>query len=195
MMISRYKWNDTFHVLSSHMWKKKKGKTLLLGLLFCWFMSASGPQGQLPTVTSLFRQPLLNILVLIKQELGNEISYLVPSGESTGLVCSYGRGDAGGVMEGEVPFLAYFSYCAHYLVLPDKFTCSSFSTLQLKTVLPMHKVKRKPWDEQSGVFVSRAGWNWRWPEVCATAWRILPSAASMAVPHWVAGVAQRGSSF
>lgn len=62
-------------------------------------------------------------------------------------------GDAGGVMEGEVPFLAYFSYCAHYLVLPDKFTCSSFSTLQLKTVLPMHKVKRKPWDEQSGVCV------------------------------------------
>lgn len=43
----------------------------------------------------------------------------MPSGESTGLVCSYGRGDAGGVMEGEVPFLAYFSYCAHYLVLPD----------------------------------------------------------------------------
>lgn len=79
-------------------------------------MSAVGPQRQFPTVTSLFRQPLINIFVLIKQELGNEINYLVLSGESTGLVCPYGRGDAGGVMQGEVPFLAYFSYCAHYLV-------------------------------------------------------------------------------
>lgn len=82
----------------------------------------------------------------------------MPSTDSTALVCLYGR-DVRGVMEGEVPFLVYVSYCADYLVLPDEFTWSSFSTLQLKTILPMHKIMRKPWDEQSGVFVSRAGWN------------------------------------
>lgn len=78
MMISRYKWNDTFHMLSNHMRKKKKWKSLLLALpcvfCFCWFTSALGPHGQFPAVTCLFRQPLLNIHVLIKQELGNEIN-------------------------------------------------------------------------------------------------------------------------
>lgn len=190
MMISGYKWKDTFHVLSNHMWKKKKGKRLLLGLLFCWFTSAVGPQGQFPTVTSLFRQPLINIFVLIKQELGNEINYLVLSGESTGLVCPYGRGDAGGVMQGEVPFLAYFSYCAHYLVL----SCAAAFPLCSWKQSCQCTVKRKPWDEQSGLFVSRAGWNWRGPKVCVTAWRILWSAASVAVHHWIVGVARRGGS-
>lgn len=35
VMVSRYKWKDTFCVLSNHMYKKKKEKRLLLGLLFC----------------------------------------------------------------------------------------------------------------------------------------------------------------
>lgn len=79
MTVSRYKWKETLHVLTNHMWKKKKKwKSLLLALpcisWFCWFTSALGPHRQFPTVASLFRQPLLNILVLIKQELINKIN-------------------------------------------------------------------------------------------------------------------------
>lgn len=67
MMISPFKWKDTFHVLSNHMLEKKKVKSRLPALLcvswFCWFTSALGPHGQIPTVMSLFRHPLVNILV------------------------------------------------------------------------------------------------------------------------------------
>lgn len=101
----------------------ERKKRLLLGLLFLLIHICIRTTGAVPhchffvqAASAISKQ---NIFVLIKQELGNEINYLVHSGESTALVCSYGR-DVGGVMEGEVPFLAYFSYCAHYLVLPDK---------------------------------------------------------------------------
>ncbi|KAI1231609.1 hypothetical protein IHE44_0007683 [Lamprotornis superbus] len=47
------------------------------------------------------------------------------------------------------PTRAAANCCAYYLVLPDKFMLSSFSTLQLKTILPMHKVKRSHGDPPS----------------------------------------------
>lgn len=193
MMISTYKWKDTFRVLSNHMWKEKKGKRFLLRLLFCWFTSAVGPQGQFPTVTSLFRQPPLNIFVWIKQELGNEINYLVPSTESTALVCLYGR-DVRGVWREK--FLSWFMSVIVQIIW-------FFLTNSCGAAFPLCSWKQSCRCTKSRgshgmskvVFVSRAGWNWRWPKVHAATWRILWSAASVAVHHWIAGVARRGSRF